>query len=77
MSFKGFQKAVVRAPQTLRQKFNMGEQTKDPVYEDAESRFKELEGQTRKLNTESKRYHKAVDDMLEHQIGFAKAIKEI
>lgn len=77
MSFKGFQKAVARAPQTLRQKFNMGEQTKDPVYEDAESRFKELEGQTRKLNTESKRYHKAVDDMLEHQIGFAKAIKEI
>ena len=77
MSFKGFQKAVARAPQTLRQKFNMGEQTKDPVYEDAESRFKELEAQTKRLNTESKRYHKAVDDMLQHQIGFAQAIKEV
>ncbi|VEU23116.1 DEKNAAC104088 [Brettanomyces naardenensis] len=77
MSFKGFQKAIARAPQTFRQKMHMGEQTEDAVYEDAERRFKELEIQTKRLNDESKRYHKAVDDMLDHQIGFSKAIEEI
>ncbi|OUM53692.1 hypothetical protein BVG19_g2998 [[Candida] boidinii] len=77
MSFKGFQKAVLRAPQNLRQKFNMGEITDDPVYTDAERRFKELEETTKRLSDESKRYHKAVNDMLDHQIGFSKGIEEI
>lgn len=77
MSLKGFGKAVVRAPQSFRQKFNMGEQSSDPVYEDAERRFKELEQETKKLSDESKRYHTAVDGMLSHQIGFSKAMAEI
>lgn len=77
MSFKGFTKAVARAPQSFRQKFNMGEQVEDPVYEDAERRFKELEIEVKKLSDESKRYSAAVNGMLSHQIGFAKAMEEI
>jgi amphiphysin len=77
MSFKGFQKAIVRAPQNFRQKLNMGSVTEDAVYSDAERRFKELESETKRLSEESKRYHKAVNDMLEHQLGFSKAIEEI
>lgn len=77
MSFKGFQKAIVRAPQNFRQKMNMGTQTEDAVYSDAERRFKELESETKRLTDESKRYHKAVNDMLDHQLGFSKAIEEI
>lgn len=61
MSFKGFTKAVTRAPQSFRQKFKMGEQTEDPVYEDAERRFQELEQETKKLSEESKRYSSAVN----------------
>ncbi|CCK69565.1 amphiphysin KNAG_0C04630 [Huiozyma naganishii CBS 8797] len=77
MSFKGFTKAIARAPQSFRHKFKMGEQTTDPVYEDAERRFKELETETKKLSDESKRYSGAVNGMLTHQIGFAKAMEEL
>ncbi|CAI4057504.1 hypothetical protein SUVZ_02G5020 [Saccharomyces uvarum] len=77
MSFKGFTKAVTRAPQSFRQKFKMGEQTEDPVYEDAERRFQELEQETKKLSEESKRYSSAVNGMLTHQIGFARSMEEI
>lgn len=77
MSFKGFTKAVTRAPQSFRHKFNMGEEVEDPVYEDAERRFKELEIEIKKLNDESKRYSGAVNGMLTHQIGFAKSMEEI
>ncbi|CUS21852.1 LAQU0S04e02278g1_1 [Lachancea quebecensis] len=77
MSFKGLTKAVTRAPQNFRQKFNMGQQTEDAVYEDAERRFKELETETKKLSDESKRYFSAVNGMLNHQIGFAKAMEEV
>lgn len=68
---------MVRAPQSFRKKFNMGEQIEDPVYEDAERRFKELETEVKKLSDESKRYSTAVNGMLSHQIGFAKAMEEI
>ncbi|ODV96163.1 hypothetical protein PACTADRAFT_2458 [Pachysolen tannophilus NRRL Y-2460] len=77
MSFKGFRKTVVRAPQTFRQKLNMGVQTVDAIYVDAERRFQELEVETKKLEAESKRYFNAVNGMLEHQIGFSKGIEEI
>ncbi|CAK7220832.1 BAR adaptor protein Hob1 [Sporothrix bragantina] len=77
MSFKGFQKGLARAPQQFRQKFNMGEQTKDPVYMDAERRFADLEMQTKKLHEESKRYADAINGMLTHQIEFSQAIAEI
>lgn len=55
----------------------MGEEIEDPVYEDAERRFKELEIEIKKLNDESKRYSAAVNGMLTHQIGFAKSMEEI
>lgn len=77
MSFKGIKKSIVRAPQSLRQKMNMGEVTHDAVYLDAERRFKELETETKKLSDESKRYFTAVNGMLEYQIDFSKAIEEI
>lgn len=77
MSFKGLKKSLVRAPQNFRQKFNMGEVTQDPVYADAERRFKELEMETKKLSDESKRYFNAVNGMLDYQIDFSKAIEEI
>lgn len=68
---------MVRGPQSIRQKFNMGQITEDPVYADAERRFKELEDETKRLSDESKRYFTAVNGMLNHQIGFSKAIEEI
>ncbi|KAK9458380.1 BAR domain-containing protein [Dipodascopsis uninucleata] len=77
MSWKGIQKSVVRAPQNLRQKFNIGETTKDAVFIDAERRFKELEGETKKLHDETNKYYSAINSMLTHQIEFSKAIEEI
>lgn len=61
MSFKGFQKGLVRAPQQFRAKFNIGEQTKDPVYQDAERRFEDLEKETKHLHAESKKYFNAIN----------------
>ena len=61
MSLKGFGKGVTRAPQTIKQRFNIGESTKDAVYIDAERRFQELESETKKLNTESKKYFEAIN----------------
>ncbi|CAN6638154.1 reduced viability upon starvation protein 167 [Trichomonascus vanleenenianus] len=77
MSWKGFTKGVARAPQSFKQKFNMGEVTKDPVYIDAERRFKELEVETKKLHDESKKYFDAVNGMLTHQIEFSRAVEEV
>ncbi|KAF2654601.1 reduced viability upon starvation protein, partial [Lophiostoma macrostomum CBS 122681] len=77
MSWKGLTKSVTRAPQTLKQRFNIGEITKDPVYIDAERRFEELEKETKKLHEESKKYFQAINGMLDHQIEFSKAIAEI
>ncbi|KAG0639206.1 hypothetical protein HOY80DRAFT_886684 [Tuber brumale] len=77
MSWKGFQRSVVRAPQSIKQKFNMGEVTKDAVYLDAERRFDELEKETKKLHDESKKYFDAINGMLDHQIEFSKSIAEI
>lgn len=61
MSFKGFQKGFVRAPQTIKQRFNLGENTKDPVYQDADRRFLELEKETKTLHDESKKYFDAIN----------------
>lgn len=77
MSMKGITKGIARAPQSFKAKFNIGEQTKDLVYIDAERRFKELEKETKKLHEESKKYFDAINGMLEHQIQFSKAIEEI
>ncbi|KAI9683215.1 MAG: hypothetical protein M1820_010921 [Bogoriella megaspora] len=77
MSWKGFQKGVTRAPQQFRQKFNLGENTKDAVYVDSERRFQELEKETKKLHDESKKYFDAINGMLTHQIEFSKAVAEI
>lgn len=77
MSFKGIKKSIIRVPQSLRQKMNMGDVTQDAVYIDAERRFKELETETKKLSDESKRYFTAVNGMLDYQIDFSKAIEEI
>ncbi|GAB7365599.1 hypothetical protein MBLNU230_g6668t1 [Neophaeotheca triangularis] len=77
MSWKGFQKGAVRAPQMVKQRFNMGEITKDPIYIDAERRFADLEKETKKLHDESKKYFDAINGMLDHQIEFSKACAEI
>ncbi|KAH7149608.1 BAR domain-containing protein [Dactylonectria estremocensis] len=77
MSFKGFQKSVIRAPQQFKSKFNIGEHTKDAVYIDSERRFQELETETKKLHDESKKYFEAINGMLAHQIEFSKAMTEI
>ncbi|KAF2087412.1 BAR-domain-containing protein [Saccharata proteae CBS 121410] len=77
MSWKGFTKGVVRAPQTVKQRFNLGEISKDPVYVDAERRFQELEKETKKLHDDSKKYFDAINGMLSHQIEFSKACAEI
>jgi amphiphysin len=77
MSFKGFQKGIVRAPQTFKAKFNIGEHTKDAVYSDAERRFQELEKETKRLHDESQKYFNAINGMLNHQIEFSKAMTEL
>jgi len=77
MSWKGFQKGVVRAPQQIKQRFNMGDITKDPIYIDSERRFAELEKETKKLHDESEKYFNAINGMLDHQIEFSKACAEI
>ncbi|KAF9891899.1 hypothetical protein FE257_002862 [Aspergillus nanangensis] len=77
MSLKGFQKSLVRAPQTFKARFNIGEHTKDAVYSDADRRFLELEKETKKLHDESKKYFDAINGMLNHQIEFSKAIAEL
>lgn len=77
MSWKGFQKGVTRAPQTFKQRFNMGEITKDAIYADAELRFADLERETKKLHDESKKYFEAINGMLDHQIEFSKACAEV
>lgn len=77
MSFRGFQKSVIRAPQQFKAKFNIGEHTKDAVYIDSERRFQELETETKKLHDESKKYFDAINGMLNHQIEFSKAMTEI
>ncbi|KAK6441772.1 BAR adaptor protein Hob1 [Oleoguttula sp. CCFEE 5521] len=55
----------------------MGEITKDAIYIDSERRFADLETQTKKLHDESEKYFKAIIGMLDHQIEFSRAIKEI
>lgn len=61
MSLKGAQKSLMRAPQTFKQRFNIGDITKDAVYMDAERRFEELEKETKKLHDESKKYFDAIN----------------
>ena len=63
MSFKGLQKGFVRAPQQFKTRFNIGDNTKDAVYLDAERRFQELEKETKKLHDESKKYFEAINGM--------------
>ncbi|KAI0971557.1 BAR domain-containing protein [Xylaria arbuscula] len=77
MSFRGFQKSVVRAPQQLKAKFNLGEHTKDAVFLDSERRFQELENETIRLNQAGRSYFDAINGMLNHQIEFSKAMTEI
>ncbi|KAG9662920.1 BAR-domain-containing protein, partial [Aureobasidium melanogenum] len=77
MSWKGFTKSVSRAPQQFKQKFNMGEITKDPIYVDAERRFTELETETKRLHDESEKYFKSINGMLDHQIEFSKACADL
>ncbi|PKY00780.1 protein hob1 [Aspergillus campestris IBT 28561] len=77
MSFKGFSKGVVRAPQNFKARFNIGEHTKDAVYMDAERRFQELERETKRLHDESQKYFGAINGMLNHQIEFSKAMTEL
>ncbi|EXJ83223.1 hypothetical protein A1O1_06842 [Capronia coronata CBS 617.96] len=77
MSLKGVTKSLTRAPQQFKQRFNIGENTKDAVYIDAERRFAELEKETKKLHEESRKYFDAINGMLNHQIEFSKAIQEI
>lgn len=77
MSWKGFTKGVQRTPQQIKAKFNLGENTKDPIYIDAERRFSELEKETKRLHDESQKYFDAINNMLSTQIGFSQAIAEI
>lgn len=64
MSLKGVGKTLTRAPQQFKQRFNLGDNTKDAVYIDAERRFAELETETKKLHDESKKYFDAINGML-------------
>lgn len=61
MSLKGVGRSLTRAPQTIKQRFNIGDSTKDAVYIDAERRFEELEKETKKLHSESKKYFEAIN----------------
>lgn len=67
----------MQAPQQVKQRFNMGDITKDAIYIDAERRFQDLERETKKLHDESEKYFNSINGMLDHQIGFSQAIKEV
>lgn len=69
MSFKGVGKSLTRAPQQFKQRFNIGDITKDAVYIDAERRFEELEKETKKLHDESKKYFDAINGTRNKQIA--------
>ncbi|KAK3716058.1 BAR adaptor protein Hob1 [Vermiconidia calcicola] len=77
MSWKGFQKGALRAPQQVKARFNLGDVTKDAIFIDAERRFQDLEKETKKLHDESTKYAQAINGMLDHQIEFSKATEEI
>ncbi|KAI6787376.1 hypothetical protein KC332_g18600, partial [Hortaea werneckii] len=77
MSLKGFTKGFKRAPHRLLVATHRIEETHDEVFTDAELRFKHLEAQTKKLHNESKKYFESIHGMLDHQIGFSRAIAEI
>ncbi|KAG5519711.1 hypothetical protein PMAC_001867 [Pneumocystis sp. 'macacae'] len=77
MSWKGFQKAVARAPQQVKGKLNIGENTVDQVYMEIESQFKGLEQKLRKLSNNAKRYIEAISDVLNYQLQFSEVIEEI
>ncbi|BFZ58078.1 cell division control protein 14 [Savitreella phatthalungensis] len=61
----------------MKGKVGMGEHTKDAVYIDADRRFKELETETKRLHEDAKKYSQAVNGMLDHQVQFAEAVKDI
>lgn len=61
----------------MKQRFNRGDITKDAVYIDAELRFTDLERETKKLHDESQKYFMSVNGMMDHQIEFSRAVKEI
>lgn len=61
MSIKGFTKSITRTPQQFKQRFNIGDITKDAIFIDAERRFQELETETKKLHDESKKYFEAIN----------------
>ena len=61
MSIKGFTKTITRTPQQFKQRFNIGDITKDAIFIDAERRFDELEKETKKLHDESKKYFEAIN----------------
>ena len=65
MSLKGVGKSITRAPQQFKQRFNLGDITKDAVYIDAERRFQELETETKKLHDESKKYFDAINGKIQ------------
>ncbi|KAG4302552.1 hypothetical protein PCANB_001165 [Pneumocystis canis] len=77
MSWKGFQKAVMRAPQQIKGKLNIGENTIDQIYIDIESQFKELEQKLRRLSNNAKRYIEAISGVLDYQLQFSEIIEEI
>lgn len=77
MSWKGFQKGIVRAPQNLKNKLGVNHEAKDPVIVDAEERFASMEALTKKLHTESKRYWESIRDMLAHQNDFLNSIERL
>ena len=78
MSWKGFTKAAARTPHMLKGKVGMGgDRTTDAIYIDADRRFKELETETKRLHEDAKKYSQAVNGMLDHQVQFAEAVKDI
>lgn len=60
-TMKGFAKSFVRAPQQFRAKFNLGDNTIDADFIEAERRFQELEKEVKNLHDESKKYFLAID----------------
>ena len=75
MSIKGFTKSITRTPQQFKQKFNLGDITKDAIFIDAERRFEELEKETKKLHDESKKYFDAINGA--HSPGYGQSCTNI
>ncbi|KAI9100611.1 hypothetical protein DFS34DRAFT_494413 [Phlyctochytrium arcticum] len=77
MSWKGFQKAVVRLPTRLAQRTGYSSESVDPEYRELETQFKHCDALATRLTAEAKKLKDSLSAMLAHQAKFANTLLEV